>query len=79
MSERDRSSLSMAVINEIAKHEGVDSVNLSEPLAETINPDALDALFTGGSGKVQFEYLEYHIEITHDGSIAVQPLVGESF
>ena len=73
MTAGDDRSLSMTVVDEVAKREGVDPVQLSEPLSWTIDPEALDSLFTNGSGTVTFEYLGYRITVARDGTTTVEP------
>ena len=74
----DPESLSIAVIIAIAEHEGVDPVELDTPLYEVVDPDALDALFSGhrdgtGSprGHLSFSYNGYEVHVTSDGDVRV--------
>ena len=66
------STASEAVLTAIAEREGVDELELREPLYETIDPDALDALFRDGRGRVTFEYLGYLVTVDQDGEVEVE-------
>lgn len=67
-------SPSEAVFREVAKSEDVDPIDL-EPLAETIDPDALDALFEHDRDEddleVTFVYQGYDVTIAGDGMVDV--------
>lgn len=43
------------------------------PLYETIDPDALAALYTRGSPKIHFEYAGCDIEITPEQTVSITP------
>lgn len=59
--------LSSAVVSTIARHEGVDPVNLDPPLYETIDPDALDGLFRNGDeSTVELTFRYNGSEVTVD-------------
>lgn len=69
---------SLAVIDRIAELEGEDPAELSPPLYDAIDPQALDSLFrpsNAGESRavqtVQFTYLEYDICVRSDGEITV--------
>lgn len=66
-------SLSGAVLAAVAKREGIDPVELSEPLFPAIDTEALDRLFKAASGTVTFQYLDYEIRVDSDGTVEVQP------
>jgi len=71
---RASDELSVAVVNHVAALEGCDATELAYPLYESIDPDALDALFRAGSdGYLEFSYHGYEIRVTSDGSIDVRP------
>jgi hypothetical protein len=63
------SDTSVDVIEAVAAREGVSPTELPEPLYESIDPDALDALFQVGTGRVLFEYLSYEVTVTSDGDV----------
>ncbi|MEA5389576.1 HalOD1 output domain-containing protein [Haloarculaceae archaeon H-GB2-1] len=76
---RDEDALSLAVVTALAAHEGVDPTRLEPPLYDVIDPDALDELFTGFEGNpseppavVTFRYGDCVVEVTSDGSVAIQ-------
>lgn len=69
-----------AVIEAIAEHEGVDPLDLDQPLYEVVDPDALDAIIDdGGDGggaadlTVRFSYNGCRVQVSGDGSIEVAP------
>lgn len=71
-------SLSTAVIDAIAAHEGVDPMDLKPPLYDVIDPDALDMLFPGtgtppetAPGRVVFTYSGYEVEVTSEGGVRI--------
>lgn len=73
-------SPTIAVIEAIAEHEGVDPLDFEQPLNEVIDPDALDSIVGGsqtGRGPpgvaVRFSYNGYRVHVTSDGSVEVSP------
>ncbi|WP_424018975.1 HalOD1 output domain-containing protein [Halorientalis pallida] len=64
-----------SVVNAVARVEGVDPVDLSEPVFAFVDPDALDALVASsqsGTGlTVVFEAWGHEIVIEGDGTITV--------
>lgn len=64
-------SLSRTVIEAVAAREGVEPTELSEPLASAVDPDALDSLFSRGSGHVLFTYLDYEVRVTATGDVSL--------
>lgn len=67
-------SLSLSVIEAVAEAEGVDPVDLATPLAEAVNPDALNLLFQDGTGQITFEYSGYQVTAGATGTVQVTPL-----
>ncbi|MBV0923601.1 hypothetical protein KTS45_05245 [Halomicroarcula limicola] len=72
MSARER--LSDAVFEAVAAREGVDPTELPEPVFPQIDPDALDDLFRGGTGRVAFRYLDYEVTVRSSGDVSVETL-----
>jgi|AntRauTorcE11898_2_1112593.scaffolds.fasta_scaffold14106_3 hypothetical protein len=74
---RPSQSPSQAVIEAVADREGVDPVNLSIPLYDTIDPDALDTIVQGredgteSSIRVEFTYYGYSIAVSAGDSVQV--------
>jgi len=74
-------SLSTTVVLAVARARGVTATALP-PLAEVVDPDALDRLFTpdrhGGpvDGRVSFEFADRAVTVRRDGEVLVRPLVG---
>lgn len=64
---------SETVVSSVATHRGVDPVALP-PLYDTLDPDALDALFASacGDGQVTFEYAGCTVECAGDGTVDVR-------
>ncbi|RQG90830.1 HalOD1 output domain-containing protein [Natrarchaeobius chitinivorans] len=69
-------SPSVAIVTEIARHEGVSPEALQPPLWKVIDPEALDRLFerTEQVGTVRFHYLDYGIEFDSDSGVEVTPI-----
>ncbi|UPM44825.1 HalOD1 output domain-containing protein [Halocatena salina] len=68
-------SLSRNVIEAVATEMNIHPTELSEPLYEVLNPDALDVLFVdrdGTDGKVTFNYCGYSITVTAEGDVSVE-------
>lgn len=70
-------SLTVDVVNVVADYEDVDPVSLP-PLAETINPDALDTLFdatseaTNSETYVAIEYCGHTVKVYADNTISLE-------
>ncbi|RXK49077.1 HalOD1 output domain-containing protein [Halorientalis pallida] len=64
-----------AIVNAVARAEGVEPVDLSEPVFAFVDPDALDRLVTSASAQtalsVSFEAWGHEIGITADGAVTV--------
>lgn len=75
-----RPRASEVVVRRVAEREGVDPIELEEPLFEAVDPDALDNLLgVVGTGDeagpwvaVSFAYLGYEIRIDSEGRITVE-------
>ncbi len=67
-------ALSTAVVRAVADREGVDPIELDEPLYEVIDSEALDELFASGDGSVTFEYYGYEVTAHSDGQVDLQPI-----
>lgn len=66
------------IATEIAEREGVDPAELTPPLHQVVDPEALDVLFEPTAttdrscdGRVTFTYLGYEVTVTDDGEIDV--------
>lgn len=69
---------STAVIEAIAEYEGVDPLDLKQPLHDVIDTDALDALIGDGGVDmdppdvvVQFSYDGREVHVSSDGTVEV--------
>lgn len=69
--------LSQAVLAAVASAEGVDARNLSDPLYDVIDPDALDTLFRNGSGLITFDYIGYRVSVDSDATVEVERIGGD--
>ena len=67
-------SASEAVLSEVAKQEGVQPEELNPPLFEVVDPDALDGLFKGDTGRVSFEYHGYLVTVDHQANVNLQSI-----
>jgi hypothetical protein len=74
----ERESVSARVVQNIADREGVASTEIDPPLFETIDPDALDALFAPTSrssarlnGSVVLQYCGYEVTVKAHGRILI--------
>lgn len=71
-------NVSDKVINKVAEAEDVDPLELTPPLYDVIDPDALDLVFattpTAGrmEGTVTFSYNGYDVTVWGDGDVSVK-------
>lgn len=70
-------SPSTAVIEEVADREGVDVDAISEPLADAIDPDALDDMVESltakdGHGTMSFTYAGYEVTVRSSGHVDLE-------
>mgnify|MGYP006304356947 CR=1 FL=1 len=68
------SSLSVTVVEAVADAVGVAPVDLATPLNDAVDPDALDALFRNGTGRVSFDYCEFQVSVDARGTVEVSAL-----
>ncbi|WP_227377223.1 HalOD1 output domain-containing protein [Haladaptatus halobius] len=76
----DATQLSTLVIEAVAAHEDRSPDDL-EPIYQSINPDALNSLFTPlidgtsrADGHVSFSYCGYHVTVSSDRTVDLEPL-----
>lgn len=76
--------VSLAVIDAIAEHVGVDPVELEPRLYDVIDPDALDALFPESGndaasirGRLVFTYRGFEVQVTSRGRVRISDTPGE--
>ncbi|MFU8868013.1 HalOD1 output domain-containing protein [Natronococcus sp.] len=75
-----------AIIEAVARHEGVDVTAIEppayEPLYAVVDPEALDALFRGAPStelSLSFEYAGYDVTVSGTGRVDVtDPSTGEA-
>lgn len=67
------SDLGYRIVQEVARAEGSDPLELDAPLYEVVNVDALAALVRSANEDIQasFRYLEYRVVVTGDGTVTV--------
>jgi len=75
--DRELTSASMAVVATLAEVKDVDPVDL-DPLNGTIDPDAMDALFSelngmGDETHVSFTHADHAITVTSGGVVTISP------
>jgi hypothetical protein len=63
---RQRERTSMAVVEAISDELGVGPMEI-DPLATTIDPDALDRLFESVSGEVTFTHAGVRVAVSKEG------------
>lgn len=72
------SAPSTAVIEALAAEEGCDPDQLTVPLYECVDPEALDAFVTSsGADRVTFTYPGYVVTVTEDGDVSLDPADGD--
>lgn len=71
-------ALSTVVVSAVAEHEGVNPLELKQPLYDVIDTDALDAIFNGATkdpglidAQITFPYNGYHVTVTSDGDVTI--------
>ncbi len=69
-------TVSERVVHAIADRKGVSPLDISSPLFDAIDPDALDRLYDDGRTGVttEFEYLDYLVTVGGSGRIELTPL-----
>lgn len=78
-STSERADLTTRVVQRVAKKEGLNATDLSKPLDEVVDPDALEALFSESpdgyqraAGTIQFTYQGYTIVIDSDQQVSIE-------
>lgn len=67
-----RPDVTAAVATALADRENVPTDELSPPLYEVVDPEALASLFRNTSGRVTFEYREYEVTVDDDYVVEVR-------
>lgn len=70
--------LSQVIVFAVGEAVGVDPLDLDERLYDVIDPDALDRLFTNGSGTVEFTVAGCQVTVHGDERVVVVPVATES-
>lgn len=66
MSVGGRERTSMAVVEAVSEELGVGPMEI-DPLAKTIDPDALDLLFNDVRGEITFTHAGVRVRVTNEG------------
>jgi hypothetical protein len=74
MLSKSHPDIATKIVENVASQEGVAPSELSTSLYEVVDPEALENLFTAGSGQVLFRYHGYFVTVQSDGTIGVEPL-----
>lgn len=76
----DDENVSEAVVAAVADAKGVSPVDVTPPLYDAVDPDALEAIVAsmtcrpdGSTGRVEFSYGGYAVTVTCDGQVSVAP------
>lgn len=74
----DADAVGEAIVTEIADVKGVSPLDVSPPLYDAIDPDALEAVIasmqsqpTEPAGRLQFAYSGFDVTVTEDGGVSV--------
>lgn len=69
----DESCVSQTIVETIAEAEGIDPLELTPPLYDVIDPDALADLFTDGRtiGRIIFNYNSFEVSVFSDGYVSI--------
>lgn len=69
------SSVCQTVFESLAEAEEIEPTELTPPLYEVIDPDALESLFATNQalGKVIFNYNGFEVSVFSDGHVSVSP------
>lgn len=67
--------LSTKLLYEVAEQTDIDPVDISPPLSTVIDTDALEALFSGGSGgfsRVEFTYVGHRVTVQGEEIVQIR-------
>jgi hypothetical protein len=72
--ESTREDVTSAVASALADQENVHASELSPPLYDVIDPEALAELFRDTRGRVTFEYGEYIVTVDDEYAVEIRPV-----
>ncbi|MFC7137492.1 HalOD1 output domain-containing protein [Halobaculum litoreum] len=61
-----------AVLEAVADARDAPVESLTTPLYEAVDPEAVEALFVGGRGHVEFEYEGVVVRVAHDRTVTAR-------
>lgn len=67
----DAESICERIVFEVADREDVDPQEITVPLYDAVNPDAVESLFRGNPGRLTFTYMGYIVSVTHNYEVTV--------
>ncbi|MFC7202548.1 HalOD1 output domain-containing protein [Haloferax namakaokahaiae] len=67
---------SVRVVQAVAHEESIDPLDITTPLADVIDPEALDALVESDRSlsTISFRYSGYEVTVYADGGVSTNPL-----
>ncbi|WP_254861978.1 HalOD1 output domain-containing protein [Halovivax gelatinilyticus] len=71
--EVGESSVTQTVVESVAEAEGIDPLELSPPLYDVVDTEALETLFADkkGLGKIIFNYKTFEVSVFSDGYVSI--------
>ncbi len=80
--EQPTESIAQRIVEAVATFENVDPIDLSEPVFEFIDPDALDAVVASATAdtnlSITFEAWGHDIGVSGDGDVSIDGEVRDS-
>ena len=71
----------LTIVEAVAEREGTDPLEVAPPLYESVDVDALDALYRSRVGEstvtVTFEYADYLVTLEAPETVRLTPLTGD--
>lgn len=72
--EIGNATTTQSIVEAVAELDGADPLELTPPLCEVVDPEALDSLFAHdtATGKVVFSYNNCEVSVFSDGFVSVE-------
>lgn len=77
MTGGDGDDVAHAVVAAVADRKGVDETDLDPRLNSVVDPDALNAVFKDGTGRLSFEYHGFRVTVDSGSGVDLEPLDGD--